>query len=208
MNRKRSLSGMLAPVFYALHIVLGGFLWQGYSQIRQPISDLTATGAPDRLLLQGILYVYGSLLVVFAAAAYLHFRKSGNNMIKAAMLVFIAAQIVSVSYWFFPEDMAGAQATFAGTMHLAVTGLIVPLTILTPLLSGLAFRKIKGFEPLAPYSYVTSAVLLVAGGLTVILMANRSQVFGLFERINIGSYQLWIFIFALTLFRTGKKRET
>jgi len=45
---------------------------------------------------------------------------------------------------------------------------------------------------------------LPLGANVFILMANKSEVFGLFERINIGSYQLWIFVFALKAF-TGKK---
>jgi hypothetical membrane protein len=201
MNRKPAILGMVAPIIYVFHVVYGGLLWAGYSHIRQPISDLSATGAPDRDLLQGILYIYGILLVIFTIYAFLYFKKSDNKTIKVAMAIFITAQIVSISYGFFPEDLSGAEATFTGTMHLVVTGLIVPLTILTPFVSGIAFRKIEGFRSLSLYSYITTAIIFFVGGLTVILMANKSEVFGLFERINIGSYQLWIFIFALKLFR-------
>ena len=38
MNRKLALMGMLAPIIYVFHVVLGGFLWIGYSHLSQPIS--------------------------------------------------------------------------------------------------------------------------------------------------------------------------
>jgi hypothetical protein len=41
-------SGMLSIVFYVLHVVIVGIKWKGYSHLQQPISDLTAIGAPNR----------------------------------------------------------------------------------------------------------------------------------------------------------------
>jgi len=50
MKRILLLSGALAALAYAAHVVIGGLLWAGYSHLMQPISDLTATGAPDRAI--------------------------------------------------------------------------------------------------------------------------------------------------------------
>jgi len=52
------LCGALAALAYAAHVVIGGLLWTGYSHLVQPISNLTATGAPHRGILQIILYAY------------------------------------------------------------------------------------------------------------------------------------------------------
>lgn len=62
------LSGMLAIVFYVVHVVIGGIKWKGYSHLQQPISDLTATGAPNRALMLTLTNVYGLLALLFAVS--------------------------------------------------------------------------------------------------------------------------------------------
>ena len=198
--RKFTLLGTLGAAFYVLHVVLGGILWKGYNHIMQPISDLTATGAPDRVLLSRITLAYALCSIAFAVFAYLYLRKSVPKVTRAGVITFLCMQLVSLSYGWFPEDLPGSAATFAGTMHLVVTGLIVPLTICSPLLIGLGLRKITRFRKFAVYSVITSIILFIAGGTTAILFANKLPYFGLFERINIGSLQLWMLVFSLTLF--------
>lgn len=39
-------SGMAAVLIYLLHVILGGLLWKEYSHLHEPISTLTASGAP------------------------------------------------------------------------------------------------------------------------------------------------------------------
>ena len=198
--RNLTLLGAVGALFYALHVVLGGILWEGYNHIMQPISDLTAAGAPDRVLLSRITLVYALCSIIFAVCAYLYLRSDVPRVTKAGMITFFAMQMVSLSYSWFPQDLPGAAVTFAGTMHLVVTGLIVPLTICSPLLIGLGLRKLPRFRNFAVYSIITSIMLFLAGGTTAMLFANKLPYFGLFERINIGSLQIWMLVFSLVLF--------
>lgn len=198
--RNLTLLGAFGVLLYVFHVALGGILWQGYSHIMQPISDLTATGAPDSALLSRITLGYALCSISFAVLAYLYLRKSVSKAAKAGMITFIAMHLVSLSYGWFPQDLPGSPVTFIGTMHLVVTGLIVPLTICSPLLIGLGLRKIDRFRKFGIYSIITSIILFFAGGTTAILFANKLPYFGLFERINIGSLQVWMLVFSLVLF--------
>ena len=198
--RNLTILGTFGALFYVLHVVLGGILWKGYNHIMQPISDLTAAGAPDRVLLGRITLAYALCSIIFAVCAYLYLRKSVPKVTRAGMITFIAMHLVSLSYSWFPQDLPGSAVTFAGTMHLVVTGLIVPLTICSPLLIGLGLRKLPRFRSFAVYSIITSIILFFAGGTTAILFANKLPYFGLFERINIGSLQIWMLAFSLVLF--------
>lgn len=116
------------------------------------------------------------------------------------MTLFIVMVLIGLSYGFFPEDMADTTMTFKGFMHLVVTSLIVPTAILAPLFAGLGFKKLNNFKKFSSYSVVTSVIIFVSGGISVIAIANKIPIFGVIERINIGSLQLWIFIFALRIF--------
>jgi hypothetical protein len=197
-----SLLGVVAVSAYVLHVVLGGFLWSGYNHLMQPISDLTATGAPDREMLEIILLFYAIPAILYGLFSYLYILKFTPKVAQAGMLLYLIMQIVSFSYRFFPQDLPGATPTFAGTMHLAVTFLIIPLTILAPILIGVGFLKIKGFKRFGVYSIITGILIFIFGGTTAIFFAQKLPYFGLVERLNIGTLQLWTFLMALKLFCT------
>lgn len=200
MYRKLTIFGMLASLTYVLHVVLGGFLWKGYNHLIQPISDLTAQGAPDRQLLTYITSVYGLFSIIFAVSAFIVVRQLKIKPLSVGFFLYICMHIVSISYNFFPEDLPGSAMTFQGFMHWVVTGAIVPLTILSVLFIGMGFRKVKGFIRYSSYSIVTSIILFAAGGASVFILSQGLDCFGLFERINIGSLQLWMFLVSLKLF--------
>lgn len=208
MWKKLTVFGMLGALVYVLHVAIGGMLWKGYNHLMQPISDLTAQGAPDRVLLGYFTGAYGVFSVIFSVSAFMYVRKAGSKLLNAGFIIFLFMHIVSMTYGLFPEDLLGSPMTFRGLMHYIVTGIIVPLTILSPLLTGVGMRKIDQFRRFSVYSIATSIIILTAGGISVFLAVNRMNYFGLFERINIGSLQLWMFSLSLKLFTSRIRMRT
>jgi hypothetical membrane protein len=201
------ISGMVAVAAYVLHVVLGGFLWQGYNHLMQPISDLTATGAPDRALLNNILLAYAIPAVVFGLSAYIYLRRFAPKLAQVGMLLYLIMQAISFLYKFFPEDLPGAAMSFPGLMHMVITFAIVPLTILAPIFIGAGLRKLEKLKKFGIFCIVVGFVILCAGGTSTIFFANRLPYFGLVERINIGTLQLWTFLLALKLVRTETAKQ-
>jgi len=193
-------SGMLAVVIYLLHVLIGGYLWKTYSHLQQPISDLTATGAPNRSLLLLFTNIYGGLALIFAVSFTFFERKDRHKLVFWGGVSFIILHIVSISYSFFPQDLPGAEPSFAGMMHLAVTFLIVPFTILTPLLIGFGLRKENEWKALGNFSLICGILIIIFGGLTGFFFAKGLPYFGLVERINIGTLQIWTFVMSYKLF--------
>jgi hypothetical protein len=89
-------------------------------------------------------------------------------------------------------------------MHIVVTFLIVPLTILSPLLVGIGLRKVAGLAGFGRYSIITGIVIFIAGGASAVFFAQKLPYFGLVERINIGTLQLWTFLLSFQLFRSQR----
>jgi len=193
------LSGMLAIVFYLLHVIIGGIKWKGYSHLQQPISDLTATGAPNRELMLKLTTMYGLLALIFAVSFTI--LKSGEHLslVFWGGVSFIVLHLVSILYPLFPQDLPGARVTFRGRMHILITALIVPFTILTPFLVGFGFISEPQWHTFGVYSIVTGILILVFGGTTAVFYAKKLPYFGLFERLNIGSLQVWTFVLSLEL---------
>jgi hypothetical protein len=207
MKRFLLLAGALGALAYLSHVVIGGFLWQGYNHLMQPISDLTATGAPDRHALGIILYAYSLFSIVFGIAGLVHFHGLKMKTAQWGMILFVAMQCVSLLYGFFPEDLPGGSLTFLGAMHIVVTALIVPFTIGSPLVTGLGLRKEQALRRLATFSIVCAVIIFFAGGTSAVFFAKRLSFFGLVERINIGTLQTWMFVTSVVLYRNAARTE-
>jgi Protein of unknown function (DUF998) len=127
--------------------------------------------------------------------------KNGPRLCRVAMGIFIGIQILSFSWGFFPMDPIGAQPTFAGTMHNIFGGVVALASIVMPLLMGLGLRRSDDFHGYAIYSLISSAIIFVSGLTGVILAGQGVHVFGFFERITIGTYEIWIFVTALNMLK-------
>lgn len=192
-------TGMIAVLFYVLHVVFGGFLWKEYNHLQQPISDLTATGAPNRVLISTLASIYGVLALIFALAFNLFESRKHHKLVFWGGISFILMQLVSISYGFFPQDLPGSEVTFAGKMHLVVTGLIAPFTILSPFLIGFGLIKEPKWKTFGVYSIITGFLILIFGSLCGVFFANKLPYFGLVERMNIGVLQIWTFMLSFKL---------
>lgn len=200
-------TGMAAAVVYTLHVLLGGWWWKGYRHLHQPISDLTATGAPNRAGLLALTTIYGLLALTFALVFLILESKKHHRMVVIGAVFFVALHLLSLSYGLFPQDLPGQPATFAGTMHLAVTALIVPCTLLAPLFIGWGLLGEPEWKKFGYLSLVTSLLLLLFGGTTAYLFARELPYFGLAERLNIGTLQLWTCCFSFKLVKNSLPRR-
>lgn len=198
--QKLTILGAFAALIYVMHVWIGGMLWDGYRHLHQPISDLTAQGAPDRVLMTSMTFLYGLLSIVFAASAYGFTKGFAPKISRIGMMLLLAMYLVSITYNLFPQDLPGAPVTFRGVMHFVVTGLIIPLTIVAPLLVGMGMRKIDGLRKYGNYSVATGIIIFIAGGTAAIFFANQLPFFGLVERINIGVLQLWMLVSSIKFY--------
>jgi len=201
MFRKILIScGIAAPVLYVVTAIVGAALRPDYSHVINAISELLSNGAPNKAILDVVFNFYNALLLAFAIGAYATLKNS-PRVNRVAMGILIGIQLLSFSWGFFPMDPLGAEATFAGTMHNVLGGIVALATIVMPLLMGLGFRHLDNFKKYAVYSFITSAIIFISGLTGVILAGQGVLVFGLFERITIGSYEVWTFVTALNLMK-------
>lgn len=202
MSRKTLIyCGVVAPVLYIITAIVGAALRSDYSHTVNAISELISNGAPNKAILDVVFNIYNVLLLAFAIGAYSALKKS-PRICRVAMGLLIGIQVLSFSWGFFPMDPMGAEATFAGTMHNILGGVVALATIIMPLLMGLGLQRADGFQSYARYSFISSAIIFVSGLTGVILASQGVQLFGLFERITIGTYEVWIFVTAIMFLRT------
>lgn len=201
MVRKLLLGcGVASSVLYAGLNVFVPMLWPEYSSVNQTVSELSAIDAPTR----NVWFPFGLLYAVLVIAFGLGVNVSavGSNLIRWLGILLIAYGTLCL-YW-PPMHLRGTITTVTDTLHLVWAGLSVLLMVSSIILSAVIF---KGW--FRWYAIVTVLVLAVFGILTSVqapaVPLNQPTPFmGVWERINIGVYLLWIIVLAVMLYPERK----
>jgi hypothetical protein len=194
--------GMASSLLYAA--MIWTIRYEGYSPISQVPSELTAIGAPTQALWARLGWIYTMLVTAFGFGLW---KSAGRNRAVRIAGGLILAYASLGLLWPFAamhqrEVLAAGGGTLSDTMHVVLGGVTVFLMFLAIGVGATAFGK-----RFRVYSIATIVVLLVFGGLTFLeaprLQANLPTPWiGLWERINISVFLLWIAVLAAALLRT------
>ena len=204
MKKLLMLCGCSAAVIYVGTVILGGLLRPGYSHISMAISELVADGAPNRSLLSSLFLLYNALLTIFGIGLFLQVnsqtgrKRSGIIGSLSLVLVGMAGILMELV---FAQEPGGTATTFIGIMHFVMAGIASLGTMVALLGIGLWFRNIPELKSYVLYSIFSVAIIFVSGGSSVPAMANHSPLFGLIERITIGTFIVWMFMIGLKMFQ-------
>jgi len=191
--------GLIGPIIYIIAVFIGGALLGGYNPLYNSISELIMTGSPNLLLLSILFGLYNFLLLLFGLGMVFDSDLPKKRSLKFAALIIVFLGFIGILFIFFPQDPRGTPATISGTIHLALAGISSILTILAVLLIGFSFRKNIKNKAFVWYSYLSVLLILISGGITAASISNNSPYGGLFERITIFTFLIWIFIYSYFL---------
>lgn len=205
------LGGVVAPIVYLIAVVLGGLIRPDYSHYSEAISELIASGAPNKALLDPLFVVYNlaALAFSFGVLACVRYWPSGSRrvgLIAAGFVIF--GGLIGLATVFFPQDPGGPAVTLTGTIHIVLAGLSSLASMLSMLFFGLWLRSAHESK-MARYSLLSLIVVFLSGGLAAASIPIGFGASGLLERVTIFSYLQWMFVVALWLYiqlRPGPER--
>lgn len=202
MNRKVLLvCGILAPLLYLAADVLGGISYPGYNFSSQAISELTATGASSKPLVDGLFFVYFVLAIAFGAGVWRDADGRSRALRIVGALLLGYALVGEIGYSSYPMQQRGAGSLSSDLPHIVVTAGVLLLFLLA---AGVgAFALGRRFRI---YSLATLAIIIVFTALMVPLAiqlaAGRpTPGLGILERIVVYSMQIWVAVLAVALLR-------
>lgn len=128
-----SLSGVVAAVFYFLHVYYGMRDYPGYSSLAQAVSDLTAVDAPSYVVASRLSALYSMFSVIGCTFVYLIVSSKTNKTFRIGIGLYTIMNWVSaVGYTLFPLSGREFQGTFQDVMHFyVVTPTVVLLSIVS-----------------------------------------------------------------------------
>ena len=191
--------GIVSSLLYVAMNVLVPMQWEGYSSASQTVSELSAIGAPTRpqWVLLGIAYTL--LVTAFGFGVWRSARLSRPLRVVGGLMV--AYGVISLAWPLAPMHLRGEGFTLTDTMHVILAAVTVFLMLLAIGFGTAAFGK-----RFRLYSIATLVMLFAFGALTFResprIAANLPTPWiGVWERINIGVFLLWIVVLAIALLR-------
>ena len=200
MVRILSLSGILAAVFYFLHVYYGAQNYPNYSHLSQAVSDLTATDAPSFVIASRFSAVYSMFSVMGCTVLCLIVSNQTNKSFRIGVYLYAIMNWVSaIGYTLFPLSGKGFQGTFQDIMHFyVVTIAVVLLSIVSLLLIFIGGRRYKGTKRIAILGLMALLFMFVG---SIGTGAAPEAYFGLFERFSVFSvviYTAFLGLFGFT----------
>lgn len=202
--------GIVASLLYVALNIYIPTLWPEYNSASQTVSELSAIGAPTRRTWMILCSPYSALMIAFAVGVW---KSAGDNRrLRIAGTLLTAYGVTGVFWPFAPmhlrETLAAGGGTMSDTMHLVLAGVTEVIYLVALGLCAAALGK--GFRI---YSVLTVLTLFVFGFLTFLdapkLDKNLPTPFiGIWERINIGVFLLWVIVLAVVLMRRKQLKTT
>jgi hypothetical protein len=174
-------------------------LYEGYSSVSQTVSELSAIGAPTRLQWVLLAIPYSLLVAAFGWGVW---ESAGRNRsLRVVGVLLVSYGALGVLWPFAPMHLRGTEFTLTDTMHIVLGAVTVLLMLLAIGFGAAAFGKWFRL-----YSILSLAILVVFGALTGVdaprIAANLPTPWiGVWERINIGAFLLWVVVLAIALLR-------
>lgn len=196
-QRTLLICGLLSSLWYIAINIYVPMQYGGYSLSFLTVSELSAIGAPTRLLWVLLALLYPLLFGAFGWGVLQ--VASGNRHLRIVGALIIAYCIFNL-YW-PPMHQRGVEPTLTDTLHIVWA--MMTVLLMTVMMGFGAAALGKQFRI---YTIISMVVHLVFGILSSVNAPNipnngPTPMIGIWERINIAVFMLWVSILAVVLLR-------
>lgn len=202
MVRKALLTcGILSSLWYLVINVFVPMMYDGYSMASMTVSELSAIGAPTRILWVLLCLWYPLLFAAFGWGVLQSAKGSRALHIVGSLII-----LYSIINFYWPpmhqrEVISAGGGTVTDTLH--ITWAMITL-IFMMIIMGLGATALE--KRFRLFTVAIFVVFIVFGVLIGIespgIKANLpTPHIGIWERINIGAFMFWVIVFAYALMR-------
>jgi len=198
------ICGILSSLLYVATVGLAPVRWEGYSSTSQTVSELIAIDAPTSTLVVPLFITYTLLVFAFGLGVW---QSAGRKRaLRFTAVGLVGKEVLGlVVTLFFPMHLRGVEVTLTDTMH----GILTLVGVLF-MMMAIGFGSTAFGKRFRLYSIVTILILAVFGVLTGLDAPRLEQNLptpwmGVYERINIFAYMLWVMVLAIVLLRAEKR---
>ena len=183
LTQKLGLLGIVSFLSYAAAVIFAPLAYPGYCWMAQAVSDLSAADAPSLALWNRLSALYNTCEIVCVTAVCIGIQGQKTRLLRTGIYLFAAMEWISaVGYRMFPLSSSGYAGTFQDGMHMAVTALVVGLSIVSLTVIIIAGAKDRDCRSYGVCAAVALGMMLVgAVGMQLVPAAY----FGVVERFSV-----------------------
>lgn len=181
--QKLGLLGVVSFLSYAAAVAFAPLAYPGYDWMAQAVSDLSAANAPSLALWNQLSALYNVCEVVCVTVVCIGIRGRKTKLLRSGIYLFAVMEWISaVGYRMFPLSSSGYAGAFQDVMHMAVTALVVLLSIVSLVVIIVAGAKSKSCRSYGVCAAAALAMMLVGAiGMKIVPAAY----FGVVERFSV-----------------------
>ena len=183
LTQKLGLLGVVGFLSYTAAVVFAPLAYPGYNWMAQAVSDLSAANAPSLALWNQLSAFYNVCEVVCAIVVCIGIQGQKTRLLRSGIYLFTIMEWISaVGYRMFPLSDSGYAGAFQDVMHMAVTALVVLLSIVSLTVIIVAGAKSRSCRSYGVCAGVALGMML-AGALGMKLVP--AEYFGVVERFSV-----------------------
>ena len=203
--QRLGLLGVVSFLSYTAAVVFAPLAYPGYNWMAQAVSDLSAANAPSLALWNQLSALYNVCEVVCVTVVCIGIQGRKTKLLRSGIYLFAVMEWISaVGYRMFPLSDSGYAGAFQDVMHMAVTALVVLLSIASPVIIIVAGAKSKSCRSYGVCAAVALAMMLVgAVGMKLVPAAY----FGVVERFSVFAATGFNTVLGIHLFCTRPENE-
>ena len=196
--------GILAMAWYGVMNIIVPPQFPGYEIASYTISELSAVDAQSRPLWVTLAILYSILFLAFGVGVRI--SAQGNRKLNIVGVVIILDVIIGL---FWPpmhqrEVIAAGGGTLTDTLHLVWAFVHLGLMMVMIGFGAAAFgRRFRIFSVCIVLVFIVFGMLTSMGSQGIATGAPTPML-GIWERINIGAYSVWVIVFALLMIKRNE----
>lgn len=181
--QKLGLLGVVSFLSYAAAVIFAPLAYPGYDWMAQAVSDLSAANASSLALWNRLTALYNVCEVACVTVVCIGIQGKRTKLLRVGVYIFAVMEWVSaVGFRAFPLTDSGFAGTFQDTMHIAVTGVVVLLSIVSLVIIIIAGAKDRSCRSYGVCAGIALAMMLVgAVGMKLV----PAEYFGAVERFSV-----------------------
>jgi len=201
--------GVASSLLYLGMNIIVPMEWTAYDPVSQTISELSTVGAPTRPLWVVLVILYALLVAAFGWGVRM--AAGGDRRLRVAGTLIAVYGALGIPFAFAPmhsrEVLAAGGGSLSDTLHLVLGGVTEVLYLVALGFAAAALGTAFRLYSIATFIsvFLFGAVMFQQG-----LHVGRNEptpLLGVWERINIGLFMLWVIVLAIVLLVRGHAKD-
>jgi len=198
MRRRIYTLGIVAPVFFALAVIILGAIKPEYSHIYHTMSELGETGAVTAQPAAIVFILTGFMITVFGYGVQMGLKRD-DKRVWTGMLIMLYGLLDFIGSGVFPVEAGGTADTLVSTIHVYATlfgelaALGMPVWFYKDTVGLVEWEKHRGFSKTVFYLSMP-----LMGFLVYCITGHTPGVMdtpiGLAQRLLVGLFLFWILV--------------